>query len=191
MTTSPLDRALECFRRGNSGGEGRARGQRSGGKARSPGWNASRGTPDAVHSSPPAPRRAALAPTVHPPETLQSLVYNHQPSGRPRRELRFTLSTGAARGRRPRGPWDLAPPPIPCPFSRRVNVRRGAPRVILSFVAVVSQRAGSRCFRTLFISISTRLPGARGAGGAPRQPVRLRGRELRGPPAQEPSPHLR
>ena len=36
----------------------------------SPGWNASRVTPDAVHSSPPLPRRAALAPAVHPPETL-------------------------------------------------------------------------------------------------------------------------
>ena len=56
-------------------GENRGRGARAGdrdlGTSRSPGWNASRVTPDAVNSGPPPPRRAALAPAVHPPETLQ------------------------------------------------------------------------------------------------------------------------
>ena len=51
-----------------TGGEGRARGAEIWGNARSPGWNASRGTPDAVHSALPPPRRAALAPAVHPPD---------------------------------------------------------------------------------------------------------------------------
>ena len=44
-------------------GEQRGRGARGGadiwGNARSPGWNASRGIPDAVNSGPPPPRRAA------------------------------------------------------------------------------------------------------------------------------------
>ena len=51
-------------------GENRGRGARAGdrdlGTSRSPGWNASRVTPDAVNSGPPPPRRAALAPAVHP-----------------------------------------------------------------------------------------------------------------------------
>ena len=46
-----------------TGGEGRARGQRSGGKPGPPGWNASRGTPDAVPSAPTSPPRRA-APAV-------------------------------------------------------------------------------------------------------------------------------
>ena len=52
---------LECFRRVKTGGEGRARGAEIGGKARSPGWNASRDTPDAVNSGPPPPRPALRA----------------------------------------------------------------------------------------------------------------------------------
>ena len=54
-----------------TGGEGRALGAEIWGKSRSPGWKVSRGTPHAVHSSPPPPRRAALAPAVHPPDTLR------------------------------------------------------------------------------------------------------------------------
>ena len=65
---------VECFRRVKTGGEGRARGRYLG-KSRSPGSNASRGTPDAVTSGPPPPRRAALAPAVHPAESLRCLLH--------------------------------------------------------------------------------------------------------------------
>ena len=49
------------------GARGARGGAEIGGNARSPGWNASRGTLEALHSGPPPPRRAALAPAVHPP----------------------------------------------------------------------------------------------------------------------------
>ena len=54
-----------------AGAGGRA-GAEIGGKAGSPDLYVSRGTPEAVNSGPPPPRRAALAPAVHPPETLHS-----------------------------------------------------------------------------------------------------------------------
>ena len=66
----------ECFtRRVKTRGEGGARGAEIWGKASSPGWNASQITPDAVPSAPSSPpRRAALAPAVHPPPaTLQAV----------------------------------------------------------------------------------------------------------------------
>ena len=73
---------VECFRRVNSGGEGRARGQRSGGKPGPRAGKPPKAPPDAVNSGPPPPRRAALAPAVHPPETLPSeplLLYLYPP----------------------------------------------------------------------------------------------------------------
>ena len=69
----PLE-ALQVFPEGENRGRG-ARGMADiWGNARSPGRNASRATSDAVHSGPPPPRRAALAPAVHPPETLQCFL---------------------------------------------------------------------------------------------------------------------
>ena len=76
--TSSFCDEVECFRRVKTGGEGRARGAEIWVNPRSPGWNASRVTPDAVHSSPPPPRRAALAPAVHPPDnTPVKLTFIH------------------------------------------------------------------------------------------------------------------
>ena len=61
------------FRRVKTRGECGAWGQRSGETPGPRGWNASRGTPDAVTSAPPSSRGAPHSPpAVHPPETLHS-----------------------------------------------------------------------------------------------------------------------
>ena len=59
---------VECFRRVKTGGEGRARGQRSGEMPGPRAGTPPEAPPDAVNSGPPPPRRAALAPAVDPPD---------------------------------------------------------------------------------------------------------------------------
>ena len=67
---------------GEQAGQGGRAGTDIWGKSRSPGWNASRGTLDAVNSAPRPPRRAALAPLVLPPESLLCRVGLGQEGGR-------------------------------------------------------------------------------------------------------------
>ena len=57
-----------------SGGEGRAREAEIWGKSRSPGWNASRGTPDAVPSAPPPPEARRTRPRCPPSGNTQKEV---------------------------------------------------------------------------------------------------------------------
>ena len=118
------------------------------GKARSPGWNASRGTPDAVHSAPPPPpRRAALAPAVHPPATPQRSFRQSQEcpcaAAQPATRTMAASPEGVAEGKsmlgtqvRRRGPQTHGRrPALPPPGPSRVAPPRRAPRPACSHAA--------------------------------------------------------
>ena len=88
---------------GGQAGRGGRAGAEIGEKARSQAPDVSRGTPDAVHSGPPSPRRAALAPAVHPRMESPPL-----PGGRcARRCHRRGGARAGGRGARPSG-WGRA-----------------------------------------------------------------------------------
>ena len=67
---------LELFPEGENRGRGARAGAEIWGNARSPGWNASRGTPEAVNSALPSPRGGPHSSLVHPPETLHLLRHS-------------------------------------------------------------------------------------------------------------------
>ena len=91
--------SMVCFRRVTNRGRGARGGAEIGGNARSPGWNASRGTPDAVHSAPPPPEARRTRPPLF---TLRkhSVV---RPSDRPGFDVPVSETGFFSRGGRPAG----------------------------------------------------------------------------------------
>ena len=103
---------------GEQAGQGGRAGTNIWGKSRSPGWNASRGTLDAVSSTPPPPRRTALAPLVLPPESLHSSLA---------RELWGRDTRCGAKGRCHTSNLGRCLPPIPPPDPRSSPALVGPP----------------------------------------------------------------
>ena len=103
-------------RGGESSGENRGRVGRAGariwGKARAPGQNVSRGTPDAVNSASPPPRPAVLGPAVH---TLRRWEGGKGRSrGPPSGPVIFVTASTTSSAR----PASGEPPPTPAAGSR-------------------------------------------------------------------------
>ena len=160
----------------STGGEGRARGQRSGGTARFPGWIASRGTPDAVNPAPFPPRGAPHSP---PPIGLLLQRGSSRPSSQQREtfhQVRTARRAGRGRGRA-RG------------RARVARATRGARRP-----ATPRPTGGWRRRRDR--PAATPPPRGRGGGGAWRRPPPApggggggaRGRRGAGAPAPLPFP---
>ena len=118
---------VECFRRVKTGGRGARAGAEIWGNARSPGLNASRGTPDAVNSGPSPPRRAALAPAAHPPETLHWSVNDSSVKTPRRRSGRATGPRWAPPSWSPAS-WGSPPASGWTAWSRQVRAEEGRDR---------------------------------------------------------------
>ena len=103
---------MECFRRVNSGGEGRARGQRSWEIPGPRGGTLPKSPLTPCLPPPPPPRRAALAPAVHPPDNTPM----HSPFDGVHQSLINSWTTSRRR-RRVRG-RDPGSPPSPAAGSR-------------------------------------------------------------------------
>ena len=117
VSSFQLDLRLSVIPEGGQAGRG---GAEIGGKARSPDPYVSRGSP-AVNSGPTPPRRAVLAPLVHPPESL------------PRSYAAVTLSAWPERGRSAPGRGGAGGSPDPrvppaCPPRTRTGTCGGRGR---------------------------------------------------------------
>ena len=120
----------ECFtRRVKTGGEGGARGAEIWGNARSPGWNASQVTPDAVPSAPPSPRGAPHSPPLstllrqHSRQLRRSFAQNSELTP----PWRGGLGGGAPDGGGAGGPAARGARRRPGPAARRPDPRHRLP----------------------------------------------------------------
>ena len=134
--------SMVCFRRVTNRGRGARGGADIGGNARSPGWNASRCTPDAVHSSPPPPEARRTRPRCSP-----SGQHSNTPAPTPWRSAGCEgVDVGEGLGR-----WDSTGPlgslrPAPAPTAADRPPQKPPKRAVLSrgrFILPVEERFGA------------------------------------------------